>query len=109
MGANANAQASPAYENDDGDPNHYYGRGYVQLTWWLHYAKAGVALGQGLRLLLEPDRVNEPDTAYQILATGMCTGDIYANETLVLRVLSGGPHRLRGCPEHGEPRGEARK
>ena len=51
----------------------------LQLTWWSNYAAAGVALGRGLDLLFEPDLVNDPDTAYQILATGMCTGDLYAN------------------------------
>jgi hypothetical protein len=79
QGAEASAKASPIYDKDDGDEQYYYGRGYVQLTWWSNYAAAGVALGRGLALLFKPELVNDPDTAYQILATGMYTGGIFAN------------------------------
>jgi len=78
-GVSATAKASETYEDDDGDEQLYYGRGYVQLTWWNGYAAASIALKRGLDLLFNPELVNAPNTAYDILATGMCTGSIYAN------------------------------
>lgn len=73
------AAAHPIYEADEGDEHLYYGRGYVQLTWWHNYAIAGATLGKGLYFLFHPETVNEPDTAYQIMATGMFQGSIFAN------------------------------
>jgi hypothetical protein len=78
-GVAPSTKATDAYNDDDGDEQYYYGRGFVQLTWWDGYARAGVVLEKGLDLLFDPELVNEPDTAYDILATGMCTGTIYAN------------------------------
>ena len=48
---------------------HYYGRGYIQLTWCYNYRDAGRALGLGDTLLNDPDLVarNEQyawDTAF---------------------------------------------
>jgi hypothetical protein len=52
----AGAGAVEVYEKDDGAENAYFGRGYVQLTWWSNYAKAGAALGRGLDLQPSPPR-----------------------------------------------------
>ena len=49
------AGASEAYTKAQGTEQTYYGRGYMQLTWWEHYATAGISLGRGLDLLLNPD------------------------------------------------------
>jgi hypothetical protein len=89
-GVRADKEASPIYKDDDGDEQHYFGRGYVQLTWFNSYAAAGVALGQGLDLLFEPDLVNDPNTAYDILSTGMYTGGIYANKRKFSQFFQGG-------------------
>jgi hypothetical protein len=52
-----NRPVSSTYTSDQGDEQIYWGRGYVQLTWWSNYAKAGVDLGRGLSLLYKPDLV----------------------------------------------------
>jgi hypothetical protein len=70
---------SAVYVQAGGDEQLYYGRGYVQLTWWNTYATAGVCLGRGLEFLFNPEHTNAPDVAYAILAEGMLTGRIYAN------------------------------
>jgi hypothetical protein len=67
------------YSANTGEERTYYGRGFVQLTWWANYANAGVMLGRGLDLLFEPDLVDEPQTAYDIISTGMRTGGSFAN------------------------------
>jgi hypothetical protein len=79
MGTTDGGAAATIYDNDPGNENAYYGRGYVQLTWWSNYAKAGVALGRGLDLLLNPDLVKEPKTAYAVMSHGMRTGFGFAN------------------------------
>jgi len=79
MGFTPGSAVHATFRADPGDEHFYFGRGYVQLTWWHNYARAGVILGRGLDLLFHPERVNEPDMAYSILATGMCTGTIFAN------------------------------
>jgi putative chitinase len=56
------------------DPNVYYGRGYVQLTWWDNYLSAGQRLGMGEDLAIEPDRVMEEGIAYRIMSDGMRNG-----------------------------------
>jgi hypothetical protein len=76
--ANAGASAK-TYLDDPGKPLKYFGRGYVQLTWWLHYAAAGVALGRGLELLFEPELVKQPAVAYALMSHGMRTGHGFAN------------------------------
>jgi hypothetical protein len=78
-GVTPGSDADAAYVSDDGDEKYYYGRGFVQLTWWTNYAKTGVMLGRGLDLLLDPDLVYEPRLAYQIISTGMRTGRGFAN------------------------------
>lgn len=54
--------------------NTYYGRGYVQLTWKENYIKAGKELGLDDELLIRPDGVLDPDTAYKIMSLGMRKG-----------------------------------
>ena len=79
MGTTDGGKAVKAYDDDPGTPLAYYGRGYVQLTWWSNYAKAGHAIGRGLELLFDPDLVHEPGTAYAIMSHGMRTGFGFAN------------------------------
>jgi hypothetical protein len=79
LGTAATQKATKSYVDDDGTELAYYGRGYVQLTWWSNYAKASVELGMGLQLLLQPDLVLQPETAYKVMAHGMLTGKGFAN------------------------------
>ena len=53
----------------------YYGRGYVQLTWYDNYVKQDRKLGLGGELVKNADLAMEPDTALQILFGGMTDGD----------------------------------
>jgi hypothetical protein len=69
----------PKYAADDGEERAFYGRGFVQLTWWANYAAAGVMVGRGLDLLTDPDLVDEPKIAYEIISIGMRTGGSFAN------------------------------
>lgn len=71
------------YDKDLGVPHVYFGRGYVQVTWWYGYAVAGIRLGVGLDLLLNPEKVNEPAIAYQIMSNRMVRGiDVKGGKTL---------------------------
>jgi hypothetical protein len=70
---------SKVYDEADGTALHYYGRGYVQLSWWHLYAKAGVAIGRGLDLLRDPELANDPDIAYEVMSRCMRTGAAFAN------------------------------
>jgi hypothetical protein len=79
MGSMISSQTGGTYEKEQGTELAYFGRGYVQLTWWANYASAGVAIGQGLELLLHPEMVKDPAIAYAVMAHGMLTGDGYAN------------------------------
>jgi hypothetical protein len=54
--------------------NSYYGRGFVQLTWRLNYAKVGQLLGLGNSLVIHPEHALEPQTAYKIMSQGMRGG-----------------------------------
>ena len=78
-GASFTKAASATYKNFHGDEAVYTGRGYVQLTWWYNYVAAGVALGRSLELLFLPDKVKEPQIAYDVMADGMITGRGFAN------------------------------
>jgi putative chitinase len=53
--------------------NVFYGRGYVQLTWFNNYLKAARRLGN-MRIVTHPDSVKEAQTAYDILSIGMREG-----------------------------------
>lgn len=79
MGTKDGGPASKTYDADDGAEHAYYGRGYVQLTWWSNYAKAGVALGRGLDLLNDPELVKTAEVAYALMSHGMRTGSGFAN------------------------------
>lgn len=50
----------------------FYGRGFVQLTWYENYLKFGQLLG--IDLLNDPDKAMEINTATKILFTGMTQG-----------------------------------
>lgn len=50
----------------------YYGRGYVQLTWQVNYARASKIVGADL--VAHPDLALRPDIAGQILINGMTAG-----------------------------------
>lgn len=78
QGTSPTQKATKAYTDIKVEPLTYYGRGYVQLTWWNNYVKSGVELGLGLQLLLDPDRVLEPKLAYCLMAHGMRTGKGFA-------------------------------
>jgi hypothetical protein len=78
-GARAATKADARYEADEGAERYYFGRGFVQLTWWDNYLATGVLLGLGLGLLLDPDMVDDPEIAYTIISTGMRTGKGFAN------------------------------
>jgi len=79
MGSKSGGEVSNEYQNDDGTEQAYYGRGYVQLTWWSNYATSGVGIGKGLDLLLDPELVRDPEIAYAIMSHGMITGSGFAN------------------------------
>lgn len=78
-GAADAAPAAKVYDDDDGDEQVYFGRGYVQLTWWSNYARAGALMGRGYALLLDPDKVKTPEIAYALMSYGMRTGEGFAN------------------------------
>lgn len=50
----------------------YYGRGYVQLTWYENYEKMGKALG--FDLLNNPELALQPEIAMRIMIEGMTKG-----------------------------------
>jgi putative chitinase len=50
----------------------YYGRGYVQLTWYELYMKFAKLLN--IPLVYNPDLAKEPEVAWQILELGMTRG-----------------------------------
>lgn len=79
QGAAYGRPAAQAYDNAAGTELTFFGRGYVQLTWWTNYALAGIATGQGLALLFDPELAKDPDIAYNVMADGMLTGGHFAN------------------------------
>ncbi len=97
MGTEDGGKAVKAYEDDPGSPLAYYGRGYVQLTWWSNYAKAGIAVGKGLDLLFDPELVTQPETAYAIMSHGMRTGFGFANGRKFSDYFSGGKANYVGA------------
>lgn len=50
----------------------YYGRGYIQLTWFDNYQEFGNQLG--ITLVQQPELALEPATSYQIASLGMTRG-----------------------------------
>jgi len=79
FGAAPDGKAAKAYVDAAGSELAYYGRGYVQLTWWQNYASTGAAIGEGLKLLFDPERALDPKIAYAIMTHGMITGAGFAN------------------------------
>jgi hypothetical protein len=53
----------------------YYGRGYVQLTWYDNYVCQDTKLALGGALVKDPDLALDPEIATQILFGGMRDGD----------------------------------
>jgi hypothetical protein len=78
-GAAFKVDAAKSYTAFSGAEFAYYGRGYVQLTWWDNYLSSGIALGKGLELLFDPEMVKQPQIAYQLMSHGMRTGKGFAN------------------------------
>ncbi len=89
MGAAFGAAAAKTYLNFHGDEQVYFGRGYVQLTWWSNYVAAGVALRRGLDLLFDPLLVKNAQVAYDIMAHGMITGEGFANRHTLQKYIFG--------------------
>lgn len=90
LGAPMAARPSPAYVNAKGVELAFYGRGYVQLTWWSNYASNGAAIGLGLELLFDPDKTLDPDVAYRIISDGMIEGKGFANKHMLRHYIAGG-------------------
>lgn len=89
-GSDARVPVSDAYRNDDGAELRYYGRGYVQLTYWNGYVEAGAALHRNLDFLFAPELVKGAATAYKIMSLGMRTGTIFANNQKLAKFICGG-------------------
>ena len=53
----------------------YYGRGYVQLTWYENYVKQDKKLKLDGRLVKDPGLALDPEISRQILFRGMADGD----------------------------------
>jgi hypothetical protein len=81
MGTAEGGTADAAYAEDDGVEQAYFGRGY---------AVAGVALGRGLDLLLNPELVKTPEVAYALMSQGMRTGRGFANGRSFSQYFSAG-------------------
>lgn len=96
-GATHGTPASQAYVRATGSEHVYFGRGYVQLTWWYNYAMAGVAIGRGFDLLYDPAVANDPDVAYKVMADGMITGRHYANGKRIQNYIYGATANYAGA------------
>jgi hypothetical protein len=89
IGASAGGAIDETYQGATGAERKYFGRGYVQVTWWSGYAEAGWALGRKLEFLMNPELVKEPRTAYKIMSHGMRTGQIFANGQTFAKFICG--------------------
>ena len=103
MGTQDGGTAAKVYNDDDGAEQAFFGRGYVQLTWWSNYAASGAAIGHGLDLLLDPELVKQPAVAYALMSHGMRTGKGFANGhkfdeyfTPTLTNFAGARHMVNG-------------
>lgn len=56
----------------------YYGRGFVQITWWFNYKKMGKILG--VDLYNKPELALKMDIASKIMFEGMTTGKSFAGD-----------------------------
>jgi hypothetical protein len=102
-GADPSKPSDPAYDADDGNPELYFGRGYVQITWWSNYAAAGVELNQGLAFLFDPEKIKDPETAYAITATAMCEGQIFTGGRKLADYFIGGYTNYVGARDMVNP------
>jgi predicted chitinase len=66
-----NSNKRTIYKKSECD-NLFYGRGYVQLTWYDNYLKASRSLG--IDLLNHPDLALDPSNAAKIMLYGMTYG-----------------------------------
>lgn len=96
-GANYNSPASATYAAATGDEHSYYGRGYVQLTWWYNYAAASVAIGRNFDLLWDPELAKVPDVAYAVMADGMISGRHFANGRRLQNYIFAGTANYAGA------------
>lgn len=78
-----------SYKDFDGVENIYYGRGYVQLTWWRSYAEASLRLKNNFDLLTSPDLVLTREISYEIMSEGMRNGTIFANGHMLIHYFCG--------------------
>jgi hypothetical protein len=79
MGTQDGGAAHATYAQDNGVEFAYFGRGYVQLTWWENYISAGIRLGRGFDFLFDPEIVKQPEIAYRLMSDGMRLGVGFAN------------------------------
>ena len=93
-----------SYEEFEGVENIYYGRGYVQLTWWRSYAEASLRLKNNFDLLTSPDLVLTREISYRIMSEGMRNGTIFANGHTLIQYFCGAHtdyigarHIVNGC------------
>ncbi len=89
MGSPAADAATQTYQRAAGTPLAFFGRGYVQLTWWSNYAAAGVSIGRGLDLLFDPALALDPAIAYALMGHSMLTGDGFANGRTLRQYIMG--------------------
>jgi hypothetical protein len=89
-GAPAGGSPASIYASDKGLERKYFGRGYVQLTWWDNYVTAGTLLSRGLDFLFDPDLVKDPQTAYKLMSYCMRTGEGFANGRKFSQYFFGG-------------------
>jgi putative chitinase len=61
--------------------NVFYGRGYVQLTWFNNYLRMAKRLNDW-HIVTHPETTKEPETAYKILSVGMFEGMFAKGQTL---------------------------
>jgi len=89
-GVGANLAATRPYRDAAGDEHTYYGRGYVQLTWWANYAKAGPLLGLPAAFFLQdPEQALEASYSYRLMSLCMRTGAGFANNCKFSMYFSG--------------------
>ena len=81
MGTAPTLQAVRSYKDAAGDEHTFYGRGYVQLTWWANYASAGPLLGLPAAFFLQdPEQALEASYSYKLMSLCMRTGAGFANK-----------------------------
>jgi hypothetical protein len=78
-GSTSGDKASKLYQDAAGAEQQYFGRGLVQLTWWYNYANVGNKIGMGLDLLLNPEKLLDAGTSYEVMVYGMTQGKLYGN------------------------------